>query len=58
MAEDFISLAIIAVVAFACPIVARIAPGKLIPETVFLMPLLASVTHRISLAVDPSQSAL
>ena len=52
MAEDFISLAVIAVVAFACPIVARIAPGKLIPETVFLLiagallgPHMAGVIH-------------
>lgn len=37
MAEDFISLFVIALVALLCPIVARIIPGKLVPETVFLL---------------------
>lgn len=37
MAEDFISLFVIAVVALACPVAARLVPGKLVPETVFLL---------------------
>lgn len=37
MAEDFISLFVIALVALACPIAARLVPGKLVPETVFLL---------------------
>ena len=37
MAVDFVSLAIIAVVAAAVPFVAKIFPGNLIPETVFLL---------------------
>lgn len=37
MTADFISLALIALVAFVCPILARLIPGKLIPETVFLL---------------------
>lgn len=36
MPVDLISLAIIALVAAACPILAKLIPGKLIPETVFL----------------------
>ena len=35
MAEDFVSLFIIALVALACPVAARLVPGKLVPETVF-----------------------
>lgn len=37
MPVDLLSLAIIALVAAACPIVARSIPRKLIPETVFLL---------------------
>ncbi|RDB60887.1 sodium:proton exchanger [Gordonibacter sp. 28C] len=37
MPVDLISLAIIALVAAACPILARLIPGKLVPETVFLL---------------------
>lgn len=37
MPVDLISLAIIALVAAACPILAELIPGKLIPETVFLL---------------------
>lgn len=37
MTADFISLGLIALVAFICPILARLIPGKLIPETVFLL---------------------
>lgn len=37
MAEDFVSLFIIALVALACPVAARLVPGKLVPETVFLL---------------------
>ena len=37
MSVDLISLAIIALVAAACPILAKLIPGKLIPETVFLL---------------------
>lgn len=52
MAEDFISLFAIAGVALVCPIAARLMPGKLVPETVFLLmggmvlgPHLAGVIH-------------
>lgn len=37
MALEFTSLAVIALVAFVCPIIARLVPGKLVPETVFLL---------------------
>lgn len=37
MTADFISLAIVAVVAFLCPMVAASIPGKPVPETVFLL---------------------
>ncbi len=37
MAADLVSLAIVALVAFLCPIVANSIPGKPIPETVFLL---------------------
>lgn len=37
MTVDLISLAMIALVAAACPIIAKLIPGKLIPETVFLL---------------------
>ena len=37
MAEDFVSLFVIALVALACPVAARLVPGKLVPETVFLL---------------------
>ena len=37
MAEDFISLFVIALIALACPVAARLVPGKLVPETVFLL---------------------
>lgn len=37
MAEDFISLFVIALIALACPIAVRLVPGKLVPETVFLL---------------------
>ena len=33
----FVSLAIIAGVAFACPVLAALVPGRAIPETVFLL---------------------
>lgn len=52
MAEDFISLFVISLVALICPIFARLAPGKLVPETVFLLiggmvlgPYLVGVIH-------------
>ena len=37
MTVDLVSLAIIALVAAACPIVAKLIPNKLVPETVFLL---------------------
>lgn len=37
MTQDLVSLAVIALVALVCPIVAKLIPGKLIPETVFLL---------------------
>ena len=37
MAHDFISLAIIAVVAFVAPVIAQAIPKKPIPETVLLL---------------------
>ena len=37
MTADLVSLAVIALVAAACPIAARLIPGKLVPETVFLL---------------------
>lgn len=37
MAEDFVSLFVIALLALVCPVVARLVPGKLVPETVFLL---------------------
>lgn len=37
MAHDFISLAIIAVVAFVAPVIAQAIPRKPIPETVLLL---------------------
>lgn len=37
MPTDLISLSIIALVAAACPIAAKLIPNKLIPETVFLL---------------------
>ena len=37
MTQDLVSLAVIALVALICPIVAKLMPGKLIPETVFLL---------------------
>ena len=37
MAEDFVSLFVIALVALVCPVAARLVPGKLVPETVFLL---------------------
>ena len=37
MAVDFVSLAIIALVAAVVPVIARLIPGRLIPETVFLL---------------------
>ena len=37
MPVDLVSLAVIALVAAACPIVAKLIPNKLIPETVFLL---------------------
>lgn len=37
MTHDFISLAIIALVAAICPLIAQAIPRKLIPETVFLI---------------------
>ena len=37
MAHDFISLAIIAVVAFVGPVIAQAIPKKPIPETVLLL---------------------
>mgnify|MGYP000042165904 CR=1 FL=1 len=40
MTVDLVSLAIIALVAAACPIVAKLIPNKLVPETVFLLCLL------------------
>lgn len=52
MTTDLISLAIIVLVAALCPIVARLVPNKLIPETVFLLiagallgPYMANVIH-------------
>ena len=37
MTEDMISLAVIVLVAAACPLIAQAIPKKLIPETVFLL---------------------
>lgn len=37
MTEDFISLAVIVLVAAACPLAAQAIPKKPIPETVFLL---------------------
>ncbi len=37
MTADLVSLAVIALVALACPVAAKMIPGKLIPETVFLL---------------------
>ena len=37
MPVDFISLAVIALVAAICPLIAQSIPGKPIPETVFLL---------------------
>ncbi len=37
MTADLVSLSVIALVAFACPLLARLVPGKLVPETVFLL---------------------
>ena len=37
MTADLVSLAVIALVGAACPIAARLIPGKLVPETVFLL---------------------
>ena len=37
MAVDFISVAIIALVSALVPIVARLIPGRIVPETVFLL---------------------
>lgn len=37
MTADLVSLAIIALIAFLCPLVAQNIPGKPIPETVFLL---------------------
>lgn len=37
MTADLVSLAVIALVAAASPIVAKLVPNKLIPETVFLL---------------------
>ena len=37
MTQDLVSLAVIALVALICPIVAKLMPGKLIPETVLLL---------------------
>ncbi len=37
MTQDLVSLAVIALVALVCPIVAKLIPGQLIPETVFLL---------------------
>lgn len=52
MAENFISLFVISLVAFVCPVLARLVPGKLVPETVFLLiggmllgPYMAGVIH-------------
>lgn len=37
MNQDLVSLVAIAAIAFACPFAARLMPGKLVPETVFLL---------------------
>lgn len=37
MTQDFISLFFIVAVAFVCPILARLVPGRAVPETVFLL---------------------
>ena len=37
MAVDFVSVAIIALVSALVPIVARLIPGRIVPETVFLL---------------------
>lgn len=37
MGADFISLAVIVVVAAVCPIIAQLVPSKLVPESVFLL---------------------
>lgn len=52
MTTDLVSLSIIALVAAACPIAARLVPNRLVPETVFLLvagallgPHLAGAVH-------------
>ena len=63
MTELFISLTVIAVISAVVPVIAHLIPHKVIPEavlliaagvlvaagalTVFLMPLLASISHRV-----------
>lgn len=37
MEQDFISLFTVAFIALLCPVAARLVPGKLVPETVFLL---------------------
>ena len=37
MVTDLVSLAIIALIAFACPILCRLIPNKAVPETVLLL---------------------
>lgn len=37
MVTDLVSLAIIALIAFACPIICRLIPNKAVPETVLLL---------------------
>ena len=49
MTVDLVSLAIIALVAAACPIVAKLIPNKLVPETVFLLIAGANMTGAIVL---------
>ena len=57
MTSDLVSLAIIALTAAASPIVAKIIPNKLVPETVFLLiagALMGCVTAVLLRAVLPA----
>lgn len=52
MTEDLISLCVVALVAAICPVLAKLIPGKVVPETVFLLlagallgPYMADVIH-------------
>ena len=56
MPVDLVSLAVIALVAAACPILARLIPNKLIPETVFLLIAGALLGPHMAGAIDLTDS--